>query len=93
MKLKDELSEAIQRFSSIDKQASRETIQAVYESGKYKVFEERIHWLFFNSFYTAAEISQLYRKYNCNDTHVYTLAKNAFNSLNIDINEVIEPIK
>jgi hypothetical protein len=93
MKLKNELSEAIRRYSYLKKEDASQVIREVYESGKFKVLEERIHWLFFNGFYSAKEIVHFYKKYSCTDRHVYTLAKQAFNSLEINIDEVIKDLK
>lgn len=90
MKLKEELNEAIKRYSTIDKEKAKETIKTVYLSKEYNNLKSRIYWLFFNSFYTGEEVVELHEKYKCNDTHIETLAKNAFNSLGIDIDETIK---
>lgn len=45
------------------------------QSGKYSDFETRAAWDLLNAVVSASEICGWYKKYDCDDTHVNTLAK------------------
>lgn len=80
MKLKAELSEVIKRFESIKDQIPEYSIQ-LKNKGGYKDFETRLAWDCLHFTFKDNEICEWYKKYDCNDTHITTLAKTALKTV------------
>jgi len=76
MKLHDELPNVISRFEKI-KDKIPPYAEKLKSSGNYKDFETRLAMDCLNSVFKSNEICMWYNKYNCNDTHIITLAKTA----------------
>ncbi len=76
MKLKNELSEMIRRFSAI-RENIKEYAPGLATSGNYNDFLTRLSWDALRACYKSAEICELYEKYNCNDKHITTVARAA----------------
>lgn len=52
-------------------------------SGQYKDFEVRLAWDCIRAFVGSGTVCLWYDKYNCNDTHITTLAKKALKELGV----------
>ena len=85
MKLEKELREATKRFKQIDKGELINSIKTIVKDKNYKNLETRILWLCLHAVYTDKEIVNLMEAYKCNDSHIETLARNAFKVLDIDL--------
>lgn len=77
MKLKSLLPEVISRFSTIPRETVVRHIAKVKASGNYKDLGTRIAWDLLHATFKANEICDWYDIYNCNDTHITTLVKEA----------------
>lgn len=76
MKLSDELPEFIKRLTPL-KEAIQEHSRVLKESGNYKDFQTRLAFDCLHKVYSSNEVCNWYKLYNCNDTHIETLAKKA----------------
>lgn len=76
MKLQNELSGAVIRFSRIADQIPGYADRLKAQGG-YNQFETRLAWDCLRTVYTSAEICAFYDKYACTDEHITTLAKAA----------------
>jgi hypothetical protein len=79
MKLQNELSEMIKRFTlikGIDKH-----VESVRKKGNYNNLEARIAWDCLHFCYNSEQIEEWYDKYKCNDSHIETVAKLALRSI------------
>lgn len=82
MKLKNELEFVKIRFADhLDK--INEYIPVLKESGNYNNFEKRLVFDCLRAFVGTSTISEWYEKYNCNDSHVFTLGKAALKELGV----------
>lgn len=86
MKLKNELPEMIERFSKF-KDIVLEHAKKVKLSGEYKDFETRVTWDCVRAAYKSGEVCDLYKKYDCHDSHIDTIARIALRSI-LDIKTV-----
>ena len=78
MKLQELLPEVTERFKTIPLDRIKAHVEAVKGKGGYKDLETRIVWDCIHNTTTARKICEWYEKYNCNDEHITTLAKQAF---------------
>jgi len=80
MKLQNELQETINRFNKIaDKIVPyAEQLKA---SGDYKNFKIRLANDCLRAVYKSSEICDWYDKYDCNDSHITTLAEKALDAV------------
>lgn len=76
MKLRKELPEVIRAFETMKQQIPAH-VERVKIEGKYKDFETRISWDILYATKGPTWICELYSKYDCNDNHISTLAKQA----------------
>lgn len=85
MKLKPLLPEVISRFNTIPRGTLVRHIAKVKVSGNYEDLETRIAWDVLHATYRADEICDWYEEYNCNDSHITTLVREALNKAFPDI--------
>ncbi len=85
MKLEKELSETVRRLQLLGTETILAHVEHLRANEYYKNLETRAHWDSFKAIYKAAEVSKLYDRYKCNDTHIDTLIRRAFKELNINI--------
>jgi hypothetical protein len=76
MKLQDELNNVIERFRAMADRIPPYAAE-LKASGDYKDFETRLAWDCLRSAMGTKWICSMYDKYQCNDTHLTTLAKKA----------------
>lgn len=76
MKLKNELPNVISAFETV-KQKIPTHVEWVKKEGNYKDLETRIAWDLLYATKGTRWICELYSKYDCNDDHITTLAKQA----------------
>lgn len=69
------------RFKKIYIKNLEDHIEAVKASDDYNNLKTRIAWDCLRSCFTSAEICSWYNKYDCNDSHIDTLAKKAFDNV------------
>lgn len=82
MKLKNEMEYVKKQFTeNLDK--ITEYAPKLKKSGQYKDFEIRLTWDCLRAFVGTGTICLWYDKYNCNDTHITTLGKNALKELKV----------
>ena len=82
MKLQKELNYIMEQFAAnIDK--IKEYAPKLKESKQYKDYEVRLCWDCLRAFVGSGTICLWYEKYNCNDSHVTTLAKKALKELHV----------
>lgn len=76
MKLQNEYENVLSRFKAIADKIPpyAEELKA---SGNYKDFETRLAWDCLRATTKSDEICEWYKKYNCDDMHITTLAKKA----------------
>jgi hypothetical protein len=76
MKFQNELQGVVEKMEAIkDKIASyAEQLKA---SGEYQDFETRLAWDVLKAVVGTSKICEWYDQYNCNDSHIGTLAKKA----------------
>ena len=79
MKLKSLLPEVISRFSKIPKETVIAHAEKVKASGNYKDLKTRIARDLLHATYKPSEICDWYEQYDCHDSHITTLAKEALN--------------
>jgi hypothetical protein len=80
MKLKDELPGVIAKLEKI-KDRIPPYAQKLRASGEYKNFETRLSWDCLRAVIGTNGICDLYEKYDCNDTHIGTLARQALRAV------------
>lgn len=86
MKLQNELTEAIRRFSELSKKHDLQAYaNKVKESKEYNDLKTRVAWDILHACYKSGELCEWYDKYDCHDTHITTLALKAFDTLNINL--------
>lgn len=85
MKLKSLLPEVVSRFNTIPRGTLIRHIAKVKASGNYKDLETRIAWDILHATFTVSEICSWYEQYDCNDSHISTLAKDAMTKAFPDI--------
>ena len=82
MKLQKEFEYVKKQFeNNIDK--IKEYAPKLKESKQYKDFEIRLAWDCLRAFVGSGTICLWYEVYNCNDTHITTVAKKALKELNV----------
>ena len=79
MKLHDVHKETLDEFNTISldsdlREKLKNHIQAVKESGEYKILDARIAWDIMRWRIGTSKMCDWYRKYDCNDDHITTLA-------------------
>lgn len=79
MKLKVLLPEVIDRFNKIPREVVERHVAKVKASGDYKDLATRISWDMLHATFKADEICDWYEQYDCNDSHISTLGKEALN--------------
>ena len=75
MKLAPELGLVVEKFKQIRNLESY--AEELKKSGNYNDFETRLAWDCLRLTVPSSTICEWYEKYNCNDTHITTLAKTA----------------
>ena len=80
MKLKAELNTVIKALQDI-KHLIPEHVELVKQDGNYKDLETRIAWDCLRAVMGTKWICNLYDRYDCNDTHITTLAKKALKTV------------
>lgn len=75
MKLAPELDFVVEKFKQIRNLESY--AEELKKSGNYNDFEARLAWDCLRLTVPSSTICEWYEKYNCNDTHITTLAKTA----------------
>lgn len=85
MKLKSLLPEVVSRFNTIPRETLIRHISKVKASKNYRDLETRIAWDLLHATFTASEICDWYEQYDCNDSHITTLAKDAMTKAFPDI--------
>lgn len=80
MKLQNELNPLIERLQKIADKIPPYA-QELQASGNFKNFEIRLAWDCLKAVTSTTTICDWYDKYNCNDTHITTLAKAALKSV------------
>lgn len=76
MKLQNELENTIKKFESI-KHLIPKQVEYLKQEGKCKDLETRLAWDCLRATIGSSQICEWYDKYNCNDSHITTLAKRA----------------
>ena len=89
MKLQNELNFLISKLNEIDDKIVLDYTKNLKESKNYKNFERRIAHDLLRYIYTSKGICNLYDTYNCNDTHIATLALKAFSQYKL-YNEIMK---
>ena len=79
MKLQEVYTETLDEFKKISldsdlREKLKNHIQAVKESGEYKILNVRIAWDIMRWRIGTSRMCDWYRKYECNDDHITTLA-------------------
>ena len=79
MKLQEVYTETLDEFKKISldsdlREKLKTHIQAVKESGEYKILNVRIAWDIMRWRIGILRMCDWYRKYDCNDAHITTLA-------------------
>lgn len=82
MKLKNELDFVKKQFAD-NLEKIKEYAPVLKASGQYQDFEKRLTFDCLRAFVGTSTMCEWYEKYNCNDSHIYTLGKNALKELNI----------
>ena len=84
MKLQSELKNTECLFSELAKKYDiQDYIETVRKSGRFNNLKTRIAWDILKSVMTTSEICAWYKKYDCDDTHITTLAIKALESLKL----------
>lgn len=82
MKLKAEKDFIKKRFAD-NAEKIKEYAPRLKESGQYQNFEVRLVWDCIHAFIGSNTVCEWYDKYECNDSHVFTVGKAALKELNI----------
>ena len=80
MKLNAILEQVKRDFKAVPQDILIPHIEKIWESKEFHDFETRIAWDLLRAT-NGANICQWYKEYNCNDTHLTTLAKNALSQV------------
>ena len=80
MKLKDELPCVVAKLEKI-KDKIPPYAEELRTNGEYKDFNTRLSWDCLRAVIGSSGICELYEKYDCNDTHIDTLAKRALRAV------------
>jgi hypothetical protein len=80
MKLQAELAFVIAEFEK-RKSEIKEYAEKLKNSGGYKDYETRLAWDILRGVLGSEWICNLYNKYDCNDSHIDTLAKKALKAI------------
>lgn len=77
MKLQNELQPILDKINALEgfQDSLNKYAKNLKESGNYKNFENRLANDLLRNFVSSATICEWYKKYNCDDTHVTSLAK------------------
>ena len=75
MKLQNELNFTIEKIKGLSN--LKEYAEDLKANGKYNDFETRLAWDALRAAVGTNTICKWYDQYNCNDTHISTLAKKA----------------
>jgi len=82
MKLQNEFEFVKNQFEKhIDK--IKEYAPKLKASGQYNDFEKRLTFDCLRAFIGSNTMCEWYEKYNCDDTHIYTLGKKALKELSV----------
>lgn len=82
MKLKNELVYVVETFKTHIETIKEYSI-VLKESGNYNNFEKRLVFDCLRAFIGSAVMCDWYEKYNCNDTHIFTIGKTALKELEV----------
>ena len=82
MKLQAEFSFVKDQFQN-NLRAIQEYAPKLKASGNYKDFEVRLTWDCIYAFVGSGTVCLWYKKYNCNDSHVFTVGKKALQELGV----------
>lgn len=82
MKLADEFPEVKSAFSK-NLAKIKEYAPRLKKSREYINFDERLTWECLRAFIGTNTICEWYRKYNCGDSHIYTLGRTALKELGV----------
>ena len=82
MKLQNEYQGLVERLVEFDRGQIKRHAEHVRERG-YKCFETRLSWDLLRFVTPTATICSWYEVYDCNDTHITTLAKKACKDLGL----------
>ena len=80
MKLQAELKNVTEKLEKI-KDRIIPYAEELKKSGEYNNFENRLAWDCLRAVIKTKEICNWYKKYNCNDNHITTLAKRALKAV------------
>lgn len=80
MKLQDELDNIVNKLQLI-KDKIPPYAEQLKANNNYKNFENRLAWDCLRAVCKIEEICSWYEKYNANDSHIETLAKNALKTV------------
>ena len=83
MKLQSELNNTIKKINKLGVQEVLDYKEKLIKSNNFKVLNTRLAFDVLNAIYSSNEIINLYKEYNCNDTHLETLMLKALKQLNI----------
>ena len=89
MKLQEVYKETLDEFNKINLNSDlleklKNHIQAVKESGEYKILNVRIAWDIMRWRIGTPRMCDWYRKYECNDDHITTLALRCIHESKLD---------
>ena len=89
MKLQEVHKEILDEFKKISLDSDlgeklKNHIQAVKESGEYKILNVRIAWDIMRWRIGISRMCDWYRKYDCNDDHITTLALRCMRESKLD---------
>ena len=83
MKLQNEYNGLVERMVKIDRGQIKRHAEGIRENGGYKCFETRLAWDLLRLVTPTATICDWYEVYDCNDSHITTLAKKACKDLGL----------
>lgn len=83
MKLQGELNNTIEKIKYFGVQEIIDYKEKLIALKDFKVLNTRLSFDVLNAIYSSNEIINLYKKYNCNDTHLETLMLKALKQLKI----------
>lgn len=89
MKLQEVHKETLDEFNTISLDSDlleklKTHIQAVKESGEYKILNVRIAWDIMRWRIGTSRMCDWYRKYDCNDDHITSLALRCMHESKLD---------
>ena len=83
MKLQNEYKGLIERLVKVDRGQIKRHAEYLREEGGCKCFETRLSWDLLRFVTPTATICSWYEVYDCNDSHITTLAKKACKDLGL----------